>query len=180
METVTDFIFLGSKITVDSDCSHEIKRCLFLGRKAMTNLDQIRSVAQSCPTLCDPMNRSTPGLPVHHQLPEFPEFRLTSIESVMPSSHLILCCPLHLLPPIPPSIRVFSSQSTLCMRWPKYWSFSFSIIPSKENPGLIFRMDWLDLLEVQGTLKHLLQHHSSKASILRCSAFSLSNSHIHT
>ena len=97
--------------------------------------------------------------------------RLTSIESVMPSSHLILCCPLFLLPPILPSSRVFSSESTLRMRWPKYWSFSFSIIPSKEHPGLIFRMDWLDLLAVQGTLKSLLQHHSSKASILWRSAF---------
>ena len=98
--------------------------------------------------------------------------RLTSIESVMPSSHLILCRPTFLLPPIPPSIRVFSSESTLHMRWPKYWSFSFSIIPSKEIPGLIsFRMDWLDLLTVQGTLESPLQHHSSKASILRCSAF---------
>ena len=98
--------------------------------------------------------------------------RLTSIESVMPSSQLILCCPLLLLPPVPPSIRVFSNESTLYMRWPKYWSFSFSIIPSKENPGLIsFKMDWLDLLAVQGTLKSLLQHHSSKASILQCSAF---------
>ena len=98
--------------------------------------------------------------------------RLTSIESVMPSSHLILCHPLFLLPSIPPSIRVFSNESTLCMRWPKYWSFSFGIIPSKEIPGLIsFRMDWLDLLAVQGTLKSLLQHHSSKASILRHSAF---------
>jgi len=98
--------------------------------------------------------------------------KLTSIESVMPSSHLILCRPLLLLPPIPPSIRVFSNESTLHMRWPKYWSFSFSIVPSKEHPGLIsFRMDWLDLLEVQGTLKSLLQHHSSKASILRRSAF---------
>ena len=96
---------------------------------------------------------------------------LTSIELVMPSSHLILCRPLLLLPPIPPSIRVFSNESTLRMRWPKYWSFSFSIIPSKEIPGLIFRMDWLDLLSVRGTLKSLLQHHSSKASILRCSAF---------
>ena len=90
----------------------------------------------------------------------------------MPSSHLILCRPLLLLPPIPPSIRVFSNESTLHKRWPKYWSFSFSIIPSKEHPGLIyFRMDWLDLLAVQGTLKSLLQHHSSKASILQCSAF---------
>src|SRR5574340_280519 len=98
--------------------------------------------------------------------------RLMSIESVMPSSHLILCRPLLLLPPIPPSIRLFSSESTLRIRWPKYWSFSVSIIPSKEIPGLIsFRMDWLDLLAVQGTLKRLLQHHSSKASSLRHSAF---------
>ena len=97
---------------------------------------------------------------------------LTSIESVMPSSHLILGRPLLLLPPVPPSIRVFSNESTLHMRWPKYWRFSFSIIPSKEIPELIsFRMDWLDLLAVQGTLKSLLQQHSSKASILRCSAF---------
>ena len=97
---------------------------------------------------------------------------LLSTESVMPSSHLVLCCPLLLLPPIPPSMRVFSNESTLRMRWPKYWSFSFSIIPSKEHPGPIsFRMDWLDLLAVQGTLKSLLQHHSSKASILRCSDF---------
>ena len=98
--------------------------------------------------------------------------KLMSIESMMPPSHLILCHPLFLLPPIPPSIRVFSSESTVRMRWPKDWSFSFSIIPSKEQPGLIsFRMDWLDLLVVQGTLKSLLQHHSSKASILQCSAF---------
>ena len=98
--------------------------------------------------------------------------RLTSIESVMPSRHLILCRPLLLLHPIPPSIRVFSNESTLLMRWPKYWSFSFSIIPSREIPGLIsFRMDWLDVLAVQGTLKSLLQHHSSKISILWCSAF---------
>ena len=97
--------------------------------------------------------------------------RLTSIESVMPCSHLILCHPLLPLPPIPPSIIVFSSESTLCMRWPKYWSFSFSIIPSKEIPGLIFKMDSLDLLAVQGTLKSPLQHYGSKASILWCSAF---------
>ena len=97
--------------------------------------------------------------------------RIMSIESVMPSSHLILGRPLLLLPPIPPSIKVFSNESTLPMRWPKYWSFSFSIIPSKEIPGLIFRMDWLDLLAVQGTLMSLLQHHSSKASILWRSAF---------
>ena len=97
---------------------------------------------------------------------------LTSIKLVMPSSHLILCRPLLLLLPIPPNIRIFSNESTLHMRWPKYWSFSFSIIPSKEHPRLIsFRMDWLDLLAVQGTLKSLLQHHRAKASILRCSAF---------
>ena len=95
-----------------------------------------------------------------------------SIESVMPSNHLILCHPLLLLPSVFPSIRVFNSESTLRMRWPKYWSFSFNISPSKEHPGLIsFRMDWLDLLAVQGTLKSLLQHHSSKASILQHSAF---------
>ena len=98
--------------------------------------------------------------------------KLMSIELVMPSTHLILCHPLLLLPPIPPSIRVFSNESTPCMRWPKYWSFSFSISPFSEHPGLIsFRMDWLDLLAVQGTLKSLLQHHSSKTSILRRSAF---------
>ena len=131
---------------------------------------QFSSVDQSCPTLCDPMNSSTPGLPVHHQLRS--SLRLTSIKSVMPSSHLILCRPLLLLPPIPPSIRVFSNESTLCMRWPKYWSFSFSVCPSNEHPGLIsFRIDWFDLLAVQGTLKSLLQYHSSEASILRRSAF---------
>ena len=98
--------------------------------------------------------------------------KLRSIESVMPSSHLVLCHPLLLLPPIPPSIRVFSNESTLRMRWPRYWSFSFSIIPSKEHPRLIsFRKVWLDLLAAQGTRKSLLQHHSSKASILWCSAF---------
>ena len=116
------------------------------------------------------MNCSTPGLPVHHQLPEFTQTHVH--RAGMPSSHLILCHPLLLLPPIPPSIRVFSNESTLHMRWPKYWSFSFRISPSNEHPGLIsFRMDWLDLLAVQGTLTSLLQHHSSKASILRHSAF---------
>ena len=97
--------------------------------------------------------------------------KLMSMESVMPSSHLILCRPLLLLPSIFPSIRVFSNESALHIRWPKYWSFSFNISPSNKHPGLIFRMDWLDLLAVQGTLESLLQHHSSKASILRCSAF---------
>ena len=131
---------------------------------------QLSSVAQSCPTLCDPMNLSTPGLPVHHQLLEFTQTHVHRVSE--PSSHLILCRPLLLLPSIFPSIRVFSDESGLCVRWPKYWSFSFNISPSSEHPGLIsFRMDWLDLLAVQGTLKSLLQHHSSKASILRRSAF---------
>ena len=132
-------------------------------------IQSVSSVSQSCPTLCDPMNRSTPGLPVHHQLPEFTQTHVH--RSVMPFSHLILCRPLLLLPPIPPSIRVFSNESTLRMRWPKYWSFNFSVIPSREHPGPIFRMDWLDLLAVQRTLKSLFQHHTSKASILRHSAF---------
>ena len=105
-----------------------------------------------------PMNCSTPGLPVHHQLPELTQTHVHRVGDAI-------------LPPIPPSIRVYSNESTLCMMWPKYWSFSFSISPSKEIPGLIFRMDWLDLLAVQGTLKSLLQHHGSKRSILRCSAF---------
>ena len=120
--------------------------------------------------LCDPVNLSTQdSLSITNSQSSL---KLTSIESVMPSSHLILCRPLFLLPPIPPSIRVFSNESALCLRWPKYWSFSCSIIPSKEHPGLIsFRIDWLDLLAVQGTLKSLLQHHSSKASILQHSAF---------
>ena len=123
---------------------------------------QFSSVAQSCSTLCDPMNHSMPGLPVHHQLPD--SLRLTSIESVMPSSHLILCRPL-LLPPIPPSFRVFSNESTLRMRWPKYWSCSFSVSPFNEYSGLIsFKIDWLELLAVRGTLKSLLQNHSSKAN----------------
>ena len=116
------------------------------------------------------MNCSTPGLPVHHQLPEFTQSRVRWVSDAI--RHLILGRPLLLLPLVSPSIKVFSNESTLCMRWPKYWSFSFSIIPSKEIPGLIsFRMDWLDFLAVQGTLKSPLQHHSSKPSSLRCSAF---------
>ena len=116
------------------------------------------------------MHQSMPGLPVPHQLPEFTQTHVHQVsDAIQP---LILCRLLLRLPPLPPSIRVFSNESALCMRWPKYWSFSFSIIPSKEIPGLIsFRMDWLDLLAVQGTLKSLLQHHSSKASILQHSAF---------
>ena len=131
---------------------------------------QFRSVAQSCLTLCDSMNCSTSGLPVHHQLPKFTQTHIHRVGDAIQPSHP-LSSPLLLLP-IPPSIRVFSNESILCMRWPKYWSFSFSIIPSKEILGLIsFRMDWLDLLAVQGTLRSLLQHHSSNASILQRSAF---------
>ena len=139
-------------------------------RRSSVSSGQLSSVAQSCPTLQPhepqhtrpPCPSPTPG--VHSDS--------TSIEPVMPSSHLILCHSLLLLPPISPSIRVFSNESTFRMRWPKYGSCSFSIIPSKEIPGLIsFRMDWLDLLAVQGTLKSLLHHHSSKASILQRSAF---------
>ena len=111
-----------------------------------------------------------PGLPVHHQLLEFTQIHVHWVSDAI--SHLMLCRPLLLLPPVPPNIKVFSNESALSMRWPNYWSFSFSIIPSKEIPGLIsFRMDWLDLLAVQGTVKSLLQHHSSKGSILWRSAF---------
>ena len=140
---------------------------------------QFSSVSQSCLTLRDPKNRSTPGLPVYHQLPEFTQIHIHRVTDAIQPSHP----PLSPSPtaPIPPSIRVFSNESTLRMRCPKYWSFSFSIIPSKETPGLIsFRMDWLDLLAVQGTLKSLLQHHSSKAQFFGAQPSSQSNSHIHT
>jgi len=116
------------------------------------------------------MDCSTPGFPVLHQLLEFDQTHVHPVS--MSSNHLILCCPLLLPPSIFPSISIFSNKSVLCIRWPKYWSFSFSISPSNEYSGLIsFRMDWLDLLAVQGTLRSLHQHHSSKASILRLSAF---------
>ena len=131
---------------------------------------QFSSVAQSCPTLCNPMNRSTPGLSItNSQRPPKP----MSIESVMPSNHLILCHPLLFPPSVFPSIRVFSNESALGIRWPKYWSFSFNISPTNEHPGLIssFRLDWLDLLAVQGALKSLLQHHSLRVSILQHSVF---------
>ena len=131
---------------------------------------QFSSVAQSYPTLCDPMDYSTPGLPIHHHSQSL--LKLMSIESVMPSNHLILCHPLLLPPSIFPSIRVFSNESVICIRWSKYWSFSFSISPSNEYSGLIsLKIYWFDLLAVQGTLKNLLQHHTSKASVLRHSVF---------
>ena len=121
----------------------------------------------SCVQLCNPMDCSTPGLRSLSITNSQSLLKLMSIVSMMPSNHLILCCPLLLMPSIFPSIRLFSNESALCIRWPKYWSFSFNISPSNEHPGLIsFRMDWLDLLAVQGSLKSLLQHHSSKATIL--------------
>ena len=131
----------------------------------------LSSVAQSCLILCDPMNCSTPGLPVHHQLPESTQTNVHQVSDAIQPSHPLLS-PSPPAPSIFPSIRVFSNESALCIRWPKYWSFSFNISPFNEHPGLIsFRMDWFDLLAVQGTLKSLLQNHSSKASILRHSAF---------
>ena len=128
------------------------------------------SVAQSCPTLCYPMNRSTPGLPVHHQLPEFTQTHVHRVGDAIQPSHPLSS--LLLLPSIFPSIRVFSNESVLHIRWPKYWSFSFSISASNQYSGLLFfRMDWLHLLAVQRTLKNLLQHHNSKTPVLQHSAF---------
>ena len=139
---------------------------------------QFSSVAQSCPTLCDPMDCSKPGFPVRHH--SWSLFKLMSIESVMPSNHLILCCLLLLLTSISLSIRVFSNESVLQIRWPKYWSFSFSVSSSNAYSGLIsFRIDWFDLA-VQGTLKSLLQHHSLRASVLWYSAFFVVPTHICT
>ena len=147
-----------------STTANRDKKCLFDWSA------QFSSVTQSCPILCDPMNCSTPGLPVHHQPPESTQTHVHWVDDAIQPSHL--CHPLLLLPSIFPSIRVFSNESPLHIRWTKYWSFSFSISPSNDHPGLIsFRMDWLDLLAVQGTLKSLLQHQSSKASILLHSAF---------
>ena len=159
---VWQLVLEGKKVNISPDC------CL-----AWTGVEEVFSSVQS---LSRVRLFATPWIAACQAslsiTNSWRSLKLMSIESVMPSNHLILCHSLLLLPPIPPSIRVFSNESTLCMRWPKYWSFSFSIIPSKEHPGLIsFRMDWLDLLAVQGTLKSLLQHHSSKASVLRCSAF---------
>ena len=142
-------------------------------------ISQFSSVAQLCPALCNPMDCSMPGFPAHHQLPELTQTHVHKVDdAIQPSDPLR---PLLLLLSVIPSIRVLSNESVLCIRWPKYWNFSFSISPSNEYSGLIsFRMDWLDLLAAQGTLKILLQNHSSKGSILWRSAFFKSNSHIHT
>ena len=162
-------------ISFSNACMHAklLQSCLFLPSV------QFSSVAQLCPTLCDPMNRSAPGplsITNSWSLP-----KLMSIESVMPFSHLILCRPLLLLPPSPLSIRVFSSESTLRMRWPKYWSFSFSISPSKEIPGLIsFRMDWLDLLQSKGLSRVFSNTTVQKHQFFGAQLSSQSNSHIHT
>ena len=136
-------------------------------------------VAQTCSTLCDPMYCRTPRLPVHHPITMSQNlFKLMTIKSVMPSNHLVLCRPLLLLPPIFPSIKVFSNESAFHIRWPKYWSFSFSNSLSNKYPGLIsFMIEWFNLLAVQGTLKSLLQHHSSEASILQWAIFMVQISH---
>ena len=140
---------------------------------------QFSSVTQSCPTLCDPINHSMPGLLSITNSRSPP--KAVYIESVMPSNHLILCCLLLLLPSIFLNIKVFYNESALHIRWPKYWSFSFNISPSNEPPGLnSIMMECLNLLAVQGTLKSLLQHHNSKSSVLQLSAFLWSSSHIHT
>ena len=150
--------------------SNEMMGMLMLKQKQWSLGIQFSSVAQSCLTFCNPMDCSTPGLPVHHQLQEPTQTHVHWV--VMPSNHLFLCRPLLLLPSLFPNIRVFSNESALHIRWPRYWSFSFNISPSKEHSGLIsFRMDRLDLLAVEGTFKSPLQHHGSKASILQCSAF---------
>ena len=157
-----------------ANSSHSRPHCATAGnsrpRETISTSVQFSSVAQSCPTLCDPMNHSTTCLSVHHQLPEFTQTHVHWVSDAIQPSHPRPSPS----PPAPifPSITVFSNESALHMRWPKYWSFSFSISPSNEHPELIsFGMDWLELLAVQGTLKSLLQHHSSKASILQCSAF---------
>ena len=148
-----------------------MENSLKVPQKAKHSYLQFSSVAQSCPTLCNPMNRSTPGLPIHHQLPEFTQTHVHQDNDTIQPSH-------PLSSPTPPAPNpsqyqsLFQGVNPFRMRWPKRWSFSFSISPSNEHPGLIsLRIDWLGLLEVQGTLKSLLQHHSSKASILQCSAF---------
>ena len=168
-ETMETVRLMGPRITADGDCSHEVKRRLLFGRTAMINLSSVQSLIR-VPLFVTPWTaacQASLSITNSGSL-----LKLMSIESVMPSNHLILCCPPLQPPSIFPSIWVFSNESVLRIKWPKYWSFSFSISPSKEYSGLIsFRMDWLDLLGVQGTLKSLLQYHSSKASIFQHSAF---------
>ena len=155
-----------------------LSACTFIGRSHMRSFSSVQSLSRVRLFPTPWIAACQASLPITNSQSLL---KLMPIESVMPSSHFILYCPLLLLPPVPTSIRVFSNESNLCMRWPKYWSFSFSISPSNEHPGLVsFRMDWLDLLTVQGTLKSLLQHHSSKASILGAQLSSQPNSHIHT
>ena len=169
-----DFIFLGSRITADGDWSYEIKKHLLLVRKfsSVQSFNHVRCFM----TPWTAAHRASLSLTISRSLPKF-----TSIESVMPSNHLILCRPLLLLPSIFPSIRVFFNESALLIRWPKDCSFSFSISPSNEHSGLLsFRMDWLDLLAVQGILKSLLQHHSSKNQFFGTQLALESNSHIYT
>ena len=178
MKTVTDFTFLSSKITADCDFSHEIQRRLLLGREAMKSSVQFSSFQ----SLNHVRLFATPWIAAHQASLSITNSRilLMSIESVMPSNHLILCCSLLFLPPIPPSIRVFSNESTLGIRWPKYWSFSFNISPTNEHPGLIsFRMDWLHLLAVQGTPRVFSNTTVQKHQFFSPKLSSQSNSHIH-
>ena len=172
-------LFLGgSKITADGDCSHEMKRRLLLGRKVMTNQVQFSSVTQSCPTLCDPMNLSTAGLPVHHQLPEFTQTHIHRVnDAIQPSHPLSSPSP---PAPIPPSNRVFSNESTLRMRWPKYWSFTFSIIPSKEIP--FSPSEWTGWISLQskGLSRVFSNTTVQKHQFFGAQLSSQSNSRIHT
>ena len=169
----THYLQNSSQLGITRECPLVTRIFLHdpLAQKSVQSLSRVQ--------LCDPMNCSMSGFPVHHQLPGLAQTHIHWL--VMPSNHLILCRPLLLLLSIFSSIRIFSSESVLPIKWAKYWSFSFSISPSNEYSGLIsFRIDWFDLLAVHGTLKSLLQHHSSKASILQHSVFLWSNSHIHT
>ena len=179
MKTVRYFIFLGSRITADGDCSHEIKRCLLFGRTAMINLSSVQQLSRVL-LFANPWTAARQASLSITNTGSLLKFM--PIESVMPSNHLILCHPLLLPPSIFPSIRDFSNESTLLMRWPKYWSYSFSIIPSKEIPGLIsFRMDWLDLLAVQRTLKSspTPQFKGINSSVLSLNSPTLTSIHDH-
>ena len=178
MEILRDFIFLVSKITADGDCSHEIKRHLLFGRKAMTNLSSVQSLSHVQLFATPWITACQASLSITNSQSSL---KLMSIELVMPSSYFILCHPLFLLPPIPPSIRVFSNESALRMRWPKYWSFSFSINPSNEHPGLIsFRMDWWISLQSKRLSRVFSNTTVQKHQFFGPQLSSQSNSHIHT